>query len=564
MLLQGEEGNFIPKVGVVTESSTLRRVIESHLEGEAVLYFEDSLDNLKELLEKLHVLICDREPLEGVRAEAVMEKICQNGFCHLPLIVLTSSEALNWKYPQRMPDLALYKPFTPEVLKESVMSCVSYNILRAEKGVVLVVDDSITARQMAIKGLAPFGYKIEMAESIEEAKERIKALGHKLRLMVLDQNLGGKDTGLDLALWLQRSGRYIPIVMATSEFSEEFKKKVLNAGVAFYLHKPYDPKTLTRYVIALIGGEKEATDNIHSILLVEDSTTRRNIVRRGIESMGYKVIAVRNADYARSLIMLNDFSVVVSDIVLEGSSGMEMTSWLRDSELPEYRKMVLLYSSDENPFIGYDAFLAGASDFIKAPFTFPELRMRIGNLVRLGSAMREVVEKSERLNYLSTKDELTGLFNRRFFNEHFAHLVEERRRYNEDLAVLMIDLDGFKAVNDTFGHEAGDAILKEVANILKDNIRTSDIAVRFGGDEFLVILPRQGRERAKIVADRIEKALNNVEIPQWPDAKIGASIGIATLSEMDAKGKDWKLKDILIQADKLMYLEKTRRKRQRG
>jgi len=124
----------------------------------------------------------------------------------------------------------------------------------------------------------------------------------------------------------------------------------------------------------------------------------------------------------------------------------------------------------------------------------------------------------------------------------------------------MMDLDGFKAVNDTFGHEAGDAILREVAKVIKQSIRGYDMAVRFGGDEFLVVLPRQDRERAKVVAERIEKALSEMVIPEWPDAKVGVSIGIATLSEMDAKGEKWQLKDILQQADKLMYQEKERRK----
>ena len=554
-------GSFIPRVGVITNSNTLKRVIESHVEGEAYLTFLDSLDELLEVVsqETLHLLVCDRMPLEGVKAEKVMERLCSLGFCNLPLVVLTSSESLDWGFPKRPPDIVLFKPFTAEVFREAVLGCASFSILKEEKRVILVVDDSITARQMAVKGLAPFGYQIETAESVEEAREKIKRIGQRLRLMVLDQNLGGKGTGLDLALSLQRSGGYVPIIMATSETSEEFKQKALDAGVAFYLHKPYDPETLGRYVIALIGGEKEAEEGAN-ILLVEDSAARRNVVRRGIESMGYRVIAVRDADYAISLIKLNDFAVIVSDIVLDGTSGLDMTKWLRDSDLPEYRKMVLLYSATPNPFIGYDAFLAGASDYIKAPFTFPELRMRIGNLVRLGKAMREVVEKSERLLFLSTRDELTGLFNRRFFNDHFPSMVDERRRYGEDLAVLMMDLDGFKAVNDTFGHEAGDAVLREVAKVIKQSIRGYDMAVRFGGDEFLVVLPRQDRERARVVAERIEKALNEMVIPEWPDAKVGVSIGIATLSEMDARGGKWQLKDILKQADKLMYQEKERRK----
>ncbi len=554
---------FIPKVGLVTNSNTLKRVIEAHLEGEVHLLPLSNLQELNEALsnQMLHLILCDREPLPGIRAEAVMQALCDQGACDLPLVVLTSSEELQWTLLEHEPTLVLFKPFDPETLKEAVLSCTSFSTLKKEQRVILVVDDSLTSRQMAVRGLARFGYRIETAESIEEAREKIDMLGQRLRLMVLDQNLGGKDTGLDLAISLQKRGGYVPIIMATSESSEEFKRKALDAGVAFYLHKPYNPEVLSRYVIALIGGE--TGEERESILLVEDSTTRRNVVRRGIESMGYYVFAVPNAEYAISLIKLNNFSVVVSDIVLEGISGLKMTEWLRASALPEYRKMVLLYSATPNPFIGYDAFMAGASDFIKAPFTFPELRMRIGNLVRLGNALREVTEKSEQLLFFSTRDELTGLYNRRFFNEHFSRIMDERRRYNEDLAVMMVDLDGFKAVNDTFGHDAGDAILKEVSRIIDDSIRASDMAVRFGGDEFLVVLPRQDRKGAEVVAKRIEKALEVMELPQWPEAKVGASIGIATLSEMDARGENWELKDILKEADRRMYLEKSRRKSNR-
>ncbi len=112
---------FIPKVGLVTNSNTLKRVVESHLEGEVQLIHAGDLEELQDALNEgqLHVILCDREPLEGVRAEEVMKELCEREMCNLPFVVFTSSEQLQWTLADREPDLVLFKPFNSEILKEA-------------------------------------------------------------------------------------------------------------------------------------------------------------------------------------------------------------------------------------------------------------------------------------------------------------------------------------------------------------------------------------------------------------------------------------------------------------
>jgi diguanylate cyclase (GGDEF)-like protein/PAS domain S-box-containing protein len=159
------------------------------------------------------------------------------------------------------------------------------------------------------------------------------------------------------------------------------------------------------------------------------------------------------------------------------------------------------------------------------------------------------------LRRLADRDDLTGLYNRRFFTRQLAHQLRRTRRYGEDAAVLLVDLDGFKRVNDTLGHHAGDELLRHVARVLNTRLRESDIVARLGGDEFAVLLPLATAERAHQAAELLERELRKSPIEvEGAVLTAGASIGVAELTP------DLEAEDALRLADRAMYAVKRGRR----
>ena len=164
----------------------------------------------------------------------------------------------------------------------------------------------------------------------------------------------------------------------------------------------------------------------------------------------------------------------------------------------------------------------------------------------------------EELTRLSITDELTGLYNQRFLYATLDREVEAAKRYNQELALLLLDLDHFKHYNDTYGHLEGDEVLRECGTLVKSNVRMSDLAARYGGEEFVLLLPHTSRERALLVAERILKGIEDLEfLPSIKDkvlqkARITASVGVAIHQD------GWGSRDLVFWADRAMYEAKHR------
>lgn len=197
--------------------------------------------------------------------------------------------------------------------------------------------------------------------------------------------------------------------------------------------------------------------------------------------------------------------------------------------------------------------IAAASAFFLSGYA----RRRNVDMERAYSSHLETL--SRRLRDLAYRDGLTGLFNHRYFQEQLAHEVERAQRYGHRLSVLMLDVDRFKEVNDTYGHLMGDTLLTYVAQLIAAKLRTSDIAARYGGDEFAVILPETDQEKALAVAQKLGQAVSSDR--RWQGALlenlgVGISFGVATFPD-DGRIAD----DLLVCADRRLYAAKGRRTR---
>ena len=277
------------------------------------------------------------------------------------------------------------------------------------------------------------------------------------------------------------------------------------------------------------------------VLVVDDDALLLDALQKGLSLRGYLCETVVNAASALRLISKKDFHSVVVDINLPDMNGFELTEKVK--QLNPYIAVIIMTGFiDEFP--REDVMESGASEFIKKPFGLDELIIRI-----------EHAKKHETLYRMSLHDDLTGLYNRRGFFTLAMHLLKQAKRKQEGLFMLYADLDGLKSINDTFGHQKGDWALIDVANILKQTFRDSDIIARIGGDEFVVMPIGTAGDNVALIVNRLQKAVEMYNSNSIRTYKLSISAGIAYFDTWSP----CTINELLSQADKSMYKQKRNR-----
>ncbi len=274
------------------------------------------------------------------------------------------------------------------------------------------------------------------------------------------------------------------------------------------------------------------------ILLVEDNKTQALVSKDFLEKSGYEVLWVEDGKSAIKFAKTQSIDIILLDLVLPDISGTEVCRWLKLNQDTRGLPIIMLTakSSTDDKVTGLEA---GADDYLPKPYSEVELNARIYACLRtkalqdeLRQKNRQLEEMLERVETLAIMDPLTELFNRRRFETILENEFTRTIRYKTPLTCLLIDIDYFKRVNDEFGHRAGDHVLKEMAQLIKGGIREIDTAARWGGEEFVVLLPQTKKENAQLLASRLLKIISNHQFSGIPkDDRITVSIGIASVPD---------------------------------
>jgi two-component system cell cycle response regulator len=288
------------------------------------------------------------------------------------------------------------------------------------------------------------------------------------------------------------------------------------------------------------------------VLVADDSPVYRKLVEQALAGDSCSVLFANSGRQAIEIFERDHPDLVITDWVMPDLTGIELCQRIRADAQSSYTYIILLTSNTEKANV-VKGLSAGADDYLTKPFDRDELLARVHVGRRLIDLHRQIEAKNRLLEELALSDPLTGLPNRRAIESWAARQLSGAARHGFPLWVVLVDLDHFKSVNDTHGHDAGDAVLKKFGDLLRANTRLSDIAGRIGGEEFLLVLTHADEKNVVVVLDRIRKQLASEPL-DWRGSTIPvtASFGVAGFSGKRAP----EFSQLVSQADSALYRAK--------
>jgi two-component system, cell cycle response regulator len=295
------------------------------------------------------------------------------------------------------------------------------------------------------------------------------------------------------------------------------------------------------------------------VLIVEDDPISLKLLSGTLSQLNYDVVEAKNGVEAWQILQQRTIRLVITDWVMPEMDGITLTRLIRETEMAGYIYIIVLTGRQgiENIVDGLDA---GADDYLIKPFDPKELSSRLHIGARILDLEQRLKGAYERMYELAMHDELTGLWNRRAFYTHAQSELERSERMVHALSILLLDIDHFKLVNDRYGHLVGDRALIMLAETITKNLRSYDRAGRWGGEEFIILLPETSLNEAVEIAERLRIQVMNARLPVHVEDQdnfddelgIEISLGVATLNLGSAVSLD----QLFDAADEMLYLAK--------
>lgn len=415
---------------------------------------------------------------------------------------------------------------------------------------VLVVDDILPNVKLLEAKLTSEYYDVMTATSGFEALEKMEA--DKPDIVLLDVMMPGMD-GFEVCSKIKDNPgmAHIPVVMVTALTDVADKVRGLEAGADDFLSKPINDIALMSRVRSLVRlkmaldewrmrentasqlGVVEQSSNVMSesvekasLLLIEDKTFEAERIVQALEQDKHHTVTVESGISAMEQIMKHDFDAIIVSINLDHEDGLRLCSHLRSNERTRLVPIIMVAEDNDMKKVAHGLEI-GAHDYIIRPVEKNELVARVRTQVRRKRFQDRLRATYEISLSMALTDGLTGLYNRRYLDVHLQKLLAKNVEENKRLAVIILDIDHFKSVNDTYGHDVGDEILKVFAERLKDSLRSFDLVARMGGEEFVVVLPDVSDDRPYMVAERLRLAIEQEPIPcSAPEGKLSITTSL--------------------------------------
>jgi diguanylate cyclase (GGDEF)-like protein len=384
---------------------------------------------------------------------------------------------------------------------------------------ILVVEDSKTF-SLALRQFLDreVGLPVTTCASFNELTHLVGQDGSDYAIAVVDLNLPDAPHGEALDFTIARG---IPTIVFTGAFDTKTRNRIMARDVIDYVVKDNELALPT-----ITGAVKRALENRQTrILVVDDIGTARQLLVRMLTVQQYSVLEAGSGAEALAILEANpDIQLVVTDYNMPDINGYELTRRIRKKFSPEKLRVIGVSSTNDRT-VSAGFLKVGASDFISRPFVPEELQCRIASNAETLTQLRQLRE-------LASRDYLTGLFNRRYFFENGARLVQDARERGLPCSIALIDIDNFKQLNDTHGHVAGDTGLKVIAKCLEQSLAGTDhLVARLGGEEFGILLMGVTASAALRMADHIRLDVSYATVPIGEETvSLTISVGVTELS----------------------------------
>jgi diguanylate cyclase (GGDEF)-like protein len=288
------------------------------------------------------------------------------------------------------------------------------------------------------------------------------------------------------------------------------------------------------------------------ILIVEDEPINRRLVKHSLLTAGYEVVEAEDGQSAWELFQQEPFQFIITDWMMPKLSGPELVQRIRESGKKSYTYIIMLtaMNNEDNVVLGLES---GADEYLTKPINSRELVARVASGVRILKLEEQLLQAHQKMETLAMYDGLTNLLNRRAIEEFGEGELNKAIRKDLPFCIILLDIDYFKSVNDQHGHKAGDVVLKQVAKILSEEIRDYDRVGRWGGEEFILILPETHIQEALIVAERMRSRIADTQISLENEASISVhiSLGVACTNKQKIS-----LSTLIDRADQALYQAK--------
>ncbi len=444
-------------------------------------------------------------------------------------------------------------------------------------GKILIVDDVSTNRIVFKVKLTAAGYQTLMAVDGESCVRM--ALAELPDIILLDLFLPDRS-GIEVlrALKAHPQTRRIPVVMFSSEADATMRQAALRAGAEDFLARPIDDQTLMARLRGLLRAREHlagisAPERDLQVLGLAEPSQRFEMpgqvalvmpkgeaalrLKRGLSAVGHDRVQLMAADEVHSDQMGAAPDVYLLHADLSGpGGGLRMMSELLSRSATRHAAFCI-YNPEVAQTVAATAFDLGAHDVVDAATPLAEIALRLRALVkhkREGDRMRASVQDGLRM---AVFDSLTGLHNRRYGTAQLTAIADRARTEGSEFAVMVVDIDRFKAVNDRWGHATGDAVLIEVAARLSNSLRATDLLARVGGEEFLIALPDTALGDAQLVAERLCRVIEGAPVVTAEGVRVAVTISIGMTTGGSAPSDPVSVTELVAQADRALMHSKT-------
>lgn len=441
---------------------------------------------------------------------------------------------------------------------------------------VLVVDDVVQNVKLLEAKLAREYFDVLTAMN---GKDALDIIDREMPDVVLLDVMMPEMDGFEVCRRIRSNPKttHIPVIMVTALDSPKDRVVGLEAGADDFLTKPVSDlplfarvKSLARMKILIdelkmrestgqnLGLYDAAEFNLKNtfanakILLIEDYHRVAERIGRYMEDL-----AILDVDVAESGEIstpdLEKYDLFIVSLNLGEGDGLRLCSQLKSAEQTRRTPILVLVDEGETDRL-IKAMEMGVTDYIALPMDKNELIVRVKAQIRQKRYADRLRRKMQKNVELATTDAVTGLYNRHFLSSHLDNLMSEQNDKRHNVSLLMMDLDFFKLVNDTYGHASGDEVLAEFARRISNDIRNIDLAARFGGEEFVIVMPETTLDYAAFVAERLRRSISDTPFDisgSEEPVKITVSIGLALAGENNLSSSK-----LLVAADKALYMAK--------